>query len=239
MNICATDNSPDSFLNDLASDLASDSSSDLASPKTSEMEPCESGEWMTDEALVERAQKNDFSALRELFDRHEERLFRLAMRFVRDENDAREILQDVFITAWRKLPGFEGRSKIGSWLYRVTANASLMFLRARSRRPTFKFSNVSSEDIASEAANSNHEFGFSWPPRPDEHLASGELRREIQNAVENLPDMLRQVFLAREIEGHSTLQTARSLGVTEQAIKTRLHRARAVLRQNIGGYLAT
>jgi len=160
------------------------------------------------------------------------------MRFVHDENDAREILQDVFVTAWRKLPGFEGRSQIGSWLYRVTANASLMFLRARSRRPTFTFSNILPEEIAAEAANSNHESCLSGPPRPDEHLAFGELRREIQNAVEKLPAMLRQVFLAREIEGHSTSQAARSLGVSEQAIKTRLHRARAVLRENIGDYLA-
>jgi RNA polymerase sigma-70 factor (ECF subfamily) len=195
-------------------------------------------EWLTDEDLVVRAQKGDLMALKELLDRHESRLFRLAMRFVHDENDAREILQDVLVTAWRRLPGFEGRSQIGSWLYRVTANASLMFLRARSRRLTFTFSNILPDEIAGEAANSNHESRFSAPPRPDEHLAFGELRREIQNAVEKLPDMLRQVFLAREIEGHSTSQAAQSLGVSEQAIKTRLHRARAVLRENLGDYLA-
>jgi RNA polymerase sigma-70 factor (ECF subfamily) len=160
------------------------------------------------------------------------------MRFVHDEYDAREILQDVFVTVWRKLPGFEGRSQIGSWLYRVTANASLMFLRARSRRPTFISSPILLEEIDAEAANSNHESLLSGPPRPDEHLAFGELRKEIQNAVEKLPDMLRQVFLAREIEGHSTSQAAQSLGVSEQAIKTRLYRARAVLRENIGDYLA-
>jgi RNA polymerase sigma-70 factor (ECF subfamily) len=226
MNICTTD------------DTLQSSSTDLASPETAESKPLGERERMTDEDLVARAQKSDLTALGELFDRHETRLFRLAMRFVRDESDAREILQDVFITAWKKLPGFEGRAQIGSWLYRVTANASLMFLRARNRRPTVTFSNILPEGMAADAANSNHELGFNGPPRPDEHLAFGELRQEIQNAVEKLPETLRRVFLAREIEGHSTLQAAQSLGVSEQAIKTRLHRARAALRENIGGYLA-
>jgi RNA polymerase sigma-70 factor (ECF subfamily) len=226
MNIYAMDPAPHSF------------STNPSSHDTAAMEALGEREWLTDEDLVARAQKSDLTALKGLLERHEARLFRLAMRFVHDENDAREILQDVFVTAWRKLPGFEGRSQIGSWLYRVTANASLMFLRARSRRPTFTFSTILPEEIAAEAANSNHESCLSGPPRPDEHLAFGELRREIQNAVEKLPAMLRQVFLAREIEGHSTSQAARSLGVSEQAIKTRLHRARAVLRENIGGYLA-
>ena len=238
MNTCATGNLPHSFSSDFSSDLSSELSSDLSSPETPEAEPRDSGEWRTDEDLVARAQKSDSNALKELLDRHGERLFRLAMRFVRDEADAREILQDVFVTAWRKLPGFEGRAQIGSWLYRVTANASLMFLRARSRRSAFKLRLAVADELAAEAADSNHDLGFSGPRRPDEHLDSWELQREIQNAVEKLPDLLRQVFLAREIDGHSTLQTARSLGVSEQAIKTRLHRARAVLRENIGGYLA-
>ena len=211
---------------------------DLSSPGMPEVEPRDEAGWMTDEDLVARAQAGDMAALKELLLRHEARLFRLAIRFVRDENDAREILQDVFVTAWRKLPGFEGRCQIGSWLYRVTANASLMFLRARSRRPMFAFSKILPEDMACEIANSNHDLGFSGPPRPDEHLAFGELQREIENAVEKLPAMLRQVFLVREIEGHSTSQAAQSLWVSEQAIKTRLHRARAVLRENIGDYLA-
>jgi RNA polymerase sigma-70 factor (ECF subfamily) len=223
MNINATDNAPHSF------------STNLSSHETVAAEALGEREWVTDDDLVARAQKSDSMALKELLDRHEARLFRLAMRFVHDENDAREILQDVFVTAWRKLPGFEGRSQIGSWLYRVTANASLMFLRARCRRPTLTFSNILP---AAEAANSNHESRFSEPPRPDEHLAFGELRREIENAVEKLPDMLRQVFLARAIEGHSTSQAAQSLGVSEQAIKTRLYRARAALREDIGDYLA-
>ena len=226
MNIYATDHAPHSF------------SANLSSHESAAAKALGEHEWLTDEDLVVRAQKSDLVALKQLLDRHEARLFRLAMRFVRDENDAREILQDVFVTAWRKLPGFEGRAQIGSWLYRVTANASLMFLRARSRRPTFTFSNILPEEIAAEAANSNHESCPSGPSGPDEHLAFWELRREIENAVEKLPAMLRQVFLAREIEGHSTSQAARSLGVSEQAIKTRLHRARAVLRENIGDYLA-
>jgi RNA polymerase sigma-70 factor (ECF subfamily) len=194
-------------------------------------------ESRTDEILVERARASDMVALRELLDRYENRLFQLAMRYVRDESDAQEILQDVFVTTWRKLSGFEGRAQIGSWLYRVTVNTSLMFLRSRKRRPKEQLITGCDDALAFEAANTNHDPGYGQQPNPLECLVSLELHREIQNAINRLPPRLRRVFLVRQIEGYSTQQAATSLGLSQQVIKTRLHRARAAIREEISGYL--
>ena len=90
---------------------------------------------VADEVLVERARAKDEAAFEELVNRYENKLYRLAMRFVRNETDAQEILQDAFLSAWRNLPSFEGRAQFGSWMYRVTVNAALMLLRSRNRHP--------------------------------------------------------------------------------------------------------
>ncbi len=189
---------------------------------------------LSDEALVDRARGKDVAAFEELLGRYEEKLYRLAMRFVRNENDAQEILQDVFLSAWRNLAGFEGRAQVGSWLYRVTVNASLMFLRSRNRHPEIAVEDV--EPSVLHVSEHAHHRGSDWSQQPDEKLQSEELKRHIQQSVDNLPDGLRTVFLVRDVEGLSTEETAELLGLSLPAVKTRLHRARLALREAIGRY---
>ena len=193
---------------------------------------------LTDEVLVGRARSKDVAAFEELLGRHEDKLYRLAMRFVRNENDAQEILQDVFLSAWRNLPGFEGRAQFGSWMYRVTVNAALMFLRARNRHPEVMLDDIEPGALHKAAEQSVHGSSEDWSQRPDEQLQSEELRRHIQTAVDALPDGLRTVFLVRDVEGLSTEETAEMLGLSLPAVKTRLHRARLALREAIGQYFA-
>jgi len=193
---------------------------------------------LTDEALVARARSKDVAAFEELLGRYEDKLYRLAMRFVRNENDAQEILQDVFLSAWRNLPGFEGRAQFGSWMYRVTVNAALMFLRARNRHPEVMLDDVEPGVLNQAAERSVHGSSEDWSQRPDEQLQSEELRRHIQRAVDALPDGLRTVFLVRDVEGLSTEETAELLELSLPAVKTRLHRARLALREAIGHYFA-
>jgi len=194
---------------------------------------------LADETLVARAQGKDVAAFEELLGRYEEKLYRLAMRFVRNDSDAQEILQEVFLSAWRKLPGFEGRAQFGSWMYRVTVNAALMFLRSRSRRPEVMLDDMEPGVLNKTAEASVHGYNKEdWSRRPDEQLQSEELRRHIQNAVDALPDGLRTVFLVRDVEGLSTEETAELLGLSLPAVKTRLHRARLALRETIGRYFA-
>ena len=193
---------------------------------------------LTDEVLVARARSKDVVAFEELLSRYEDKLYRLAMRFVRNENDAQEILQDVFLSAWRNLPGFEGRAQFGSWMYRVTVNAALMFLRARNRHPEVMLDDVEPGILSKAAGDSVHGSSEDWSQRPDEQLQSEELRRHIQAAVDALPDGLRTVFLVRDVEGLSTEETAELLELSLPAVKTRLHRARLALREAIGHYFA-
>ena len=193
---------------------------------------------LTDEVLVTRARSKDVAAFEELLGRYENKLYRLAMRFVRNENDAQEILQDVFLSAWRNLPGFEGRAQFGSWMYRVTVNAALMFLRARNRHPEVMLDDVEPAVLRGASEESVHGSSEDWSQRPDEQLQSEELRRHIQAAVDALPDGLRTVFLVRDVEGLSTEETAELLDLSLPAVKTRLHRARLALREVIGRYFA-
>jgi RNA polymerase sigma-70 factor (ECF subfamily) len=188
----------------------------------------------TDEALIARARARDFAAFEELLDRYEDKIFRLAFRFVRNETEAKEILQDTFLTIWRKLDTFKGDSQFSSWLYRVATNAALMRLRAQRRHPE-----VSTEELPIGYLDNYGQIppsGENWAKRPDDDLQSQELRRHIQEAVDALPEIYRTVFLIRDIEGLSTEETAEVLGISVPTVKTRLHRARIALRDAIGRY---
>jgi RNA polymerase sigma-70 factor (ECF subfamily) len=195
---------------------------------------------VSDEILVERARAKDEVAFEELIGRYEDKLYRLAMRFVRNETDAQEILQDAFLSAWRNLPTFEGRAQFGSWMYRVTVNAALMLLRSRNRHPEVAVDDVEPSALNEAASEGGQMMRSSsdWSQRPDEQLQSEELRKHIQTSVDALPDGLRTVFLLRDVEEMSTEDTAEMLDLSVPAVKTRLHRARLALREAIGRYFA-
>jgi len=195
-------------------------------------------EVASDEELVAWAREGDETALEEILGRHQGKLLALAKRIVPNDHDAQEVLQDVFLTTWRKLPGFEGRAQIGTWLHRVTVNAALMFLRARSRRCLPVFAGGQAPNNWDTAGSTPAAARSSAPRTPDDHLQSAELQWEIARAVDELPARLRSVFFARLVEGRSTRQTAQVLGVSPLVVRTRLHRARLLLRANIAGYRA-
>jgi RNA polymerase sigma-70 factor, ECF subfamily len=188
----------------------------------------------TDEELVARARAKDFAAFEQLLDRYEDKIFRLAYRFVRNETEAKEILQDTFLSIWRKLDTFKGDSQFSSWLYRVAANAALMRLRAQKRHPE-----VSTEELPVDFLDNYGHLpatGENWAKRPDDELQSEELRAHIQAAVDQLPEIYRTVFLIRDVEGLSTEETAEVLQISIPTVKTRLHRARLALRETISKY---
>jgi RNA polymerase sigma-70 factor (ECF subfamily) len=193
---------------------------------------------LSDEALVSDARTGDVAAFEELVGRYEEKLYRLAMRMVRNENDAKEILQEAFLLAWRKLPGFEGRAQFSSWMYRVTVNSSLMFLRSRNRHPEVMLDDVEPDALSKAAEHFEQGTAVDWSQQPEEKLQSKEMRRHIQQAVDALPNGLRTVFLVRDVEGLSTEETAELFSLSLPAVKTRLHRARLALREAIGHYFS-
>jgi RNA polymerase sigma-70 factor (ECF subfamily) len=189
---------------------------------------------VTDEALVARARGGDFHAFEELVDRYEDKIFRLAYRFVRNETEAKEILQDTFLSVWRKLDTFKGDAQFGCWHYRVATNAARMRLRAQRRHPE-----GSTEELPDDYLDNYGQlpqWGENWAKRPDDELQSEELRRRIQQAVDELPDIYRTVFIVRDVEGLSTEETAEVLQISVPTVKTRLHRARLALRNAISHY---
>jgi RNA polymerase sigma-70 factor (ECF subfamily) len=192
----------------------------------------------SDDELVARARGGDVAAFEELLGRHEEKIYRLAMRFTRNETDAAEILQETFLSAWRNLDKFEGKAQFGSWLYRVAVNAALMLLRSQKRHPQVAVEDVTPEALGEAARDAGPGLGAGtdWSRRPDDQFQSEELRHQIQVAVDQLPESQRSVFLMRDVDGLSTEETAELLGVSIPTVKTRLHRARLTLREAITRY---
>jgi RNA polymerase sigma-70 factor, ECF subfamily len=189
---------------------------------------------VTDEELVTRARAKDFAAFEQLVGRYGDKVYRLAFRFVRNETEAKEIVQDTFLSVWRKLDTFKGDSQFGSWVYRVAANAALMRLRSQRRHPE-----ISTEELPVDFLDTYGQVpapGDNWARRPDDELQSEELRRRIQAAVDDLPEIYKTVFLIRDVEGLSTEETAEVLSISVPTVKTRLHRARLALREAISRY---
>jgi RNA polymerase sigma-70 factor (ECF subfamily) len=189
--------------------------------------------------LLKRARGDDVGAFEELVIRTEYKLYRLAMRYVENESDAQEILQNAFLSAWKSLPTFEGRSQFGSWMHRITVNASLMFLRSRNYHNEVALNDVAPMELnnAINQAALKRSAREHWPYRPDEEYQSLELRQVIEIATNSLPENLKTIFLLRDVWQFSTVDTADKLGISLPAAKTRLHRARRALRESLDNYV--
>jgi RNA polymerase sigma-70 factor (ECF subfamily) len=158
-------------------------------------------------------------------------VYRLAIKMVENPQDAEDVLQETFMKAYRGLPRFDGRSSLSTWLYRIATNESLMLLRRRKQETV-------SIDQPNETEDAEHEPMqiVDFCCMPEEELLSAEARTYMDRAVETLPLSLRSVFVLRDIEGLSTLETAEALDLSEMAVKTRLSRARMRLRDLLSEY---
>ena len=193
---------------------------------------------LSDDALVARAKEKDFEAFETLVERYQDKVYRLAFRFMRNETEAKEIVQETLLSVWRKLDGFKGDSQFSSWLYRVTANAALMRLRTQRRHPEVSTEELDPSflDRGGPAYGQVTSPGDNWARRPDDELQSEELRTQLQRAIDDLPEIYRTVFLIRDVDGFSTEETAEALDISVPTVKTRLHRARVALREAIAKY---
>lgn len=193
---------------------------------------------VSDDALVTRAKQKDFEAFETLVERYQDKVYRLAFRFMRNETEAKEIVQETLLSVWRKLDGFKGDSQFSSWLYRVTANAALMRLRTQRRHPEVSTEELDPSflDRGGPAYGQVTSPGENWARRPDDELQSEELRAQLQRAIDALPEIYRTVFLIRDVDGFSTEETAEALDISVPTVKTRLHRARVALREAIAKY---
>jgi RNA polymerase sigma-70 factor (ECF subfamily) len=194
----------------------------------------EEPDWATvsDDVLVEHARNGDVAAFDSLLARHRPMLARVCAGMVRDQEAVAEVLQEVYLCSWQNLSKFEGRSQVSSWLYRIAANACLMFLRRRKRLLEVALDDEARLDRPDATAYCGIVRGASLPG-PDQLVESKELRQSIEEALDTLPPHLRRAFLLRYIDGLSDLESARVLGTTVSTVKTRLYRARITLRANL------
>jgi len=181
--------------------------------------------------LVAALKAGDQSAYAELVERHSPTIYNLALRMMNDREEAEEVLQETFLSAFRAVGRFEGRSQLSTWLYRIAYNAALMRLRKRPL-PTTSID----EPIQNDEGDQIPRQLVDWTGRPDEILLTGELRSMLDSAAAALPETLRSVFTLRDIEGLSTAEAAEVLGLTETNVKVRLHRARLALRERLTNY---
>jgi RNA polymerase sigma-70 factor (ECF subfamily) len=183
--------------------------------------------------FLKRLQTGDPLAFAQLVEENQGQVYNLALRMLGDPQEAEDVLQETFLSAYKALPGFEGRSSLSTWLYRIASNASLMRLR-RKQPDTISVD----EPLTLDAGNSLPRQLVDWSNLPEEELLSSESRQAMDEAVSELPEPLRIVFILRDLQGLSTAETGEVLGLSEGAVKTRLHRARLWLRERLSTYFA-
>lgn len=180
--------------------------------------------------LVAAAKSGDEAAFEELVNRYERKIFRLTMNITRNHEDAEDAMQDAFMKAYSHLGSFQEDSRFYTWLVRIAANEALM--RLRKRRPN-QFS--IDEPIESEDDVIPQEIE-DWGPSPEQRYAQEEMRGILNGVIEQLQPDFRVVFVLRDVEGLSTEETAKVVGISEAAVKSRLLRGRLKLRQKLDRY---
>jgi RNA polymerase sigma-70 factor (ECF subfamily) len=185
-----------------------------------------------EEQLLEALRSGEPDACTCLVKRFAPLIYKHALRMLNDPDEAEGILQQTFIKACEKITTFEGRSGLGTWLYRIATNEALMKLRQqKSNRVQIDkvVETMHSEDVPQNMQN--------WSRAPSDAALDTELREQLETALTHLPEGLRLVFVLREMQGMNTEETARTLGLSESAVKVRLHRARLRLRELLADYM--
>jgi len=179
--------------------------------------------------LVKHAQRGDFAAFESLVARYERRLFSLAIRIVRLQHDAEEVVQQTFLSVVENIKSFRGESLFSTWIMRIAMNHALLLLRRRKKQKTVPLGSKGNDDRYEDVPRP--EFIAQWRETPAEIASRRETRKILEDALDDLDEKYRLVFLLRDIEGLSTAETAEALGISPANVKIRLLRARLRLRE--------
>lgn len=178
--------------------------------------------------LVRRASARDGDAFRTIMKTHNQRLYRLARGVVRNNSEAEDIVQEAYVNAFAHLESFRGDSSLSTWLSRIVINEALGRLRKKRRAPDL----AQSGDFSAEAQIIQFPRNTATSD-PEQTMAQRQILQLVERATDNLPDVYRTVFVARVIEGLSIDETSQLLGIRPETVKTRLHRARALVRKEL------
>jgi RNA polymerase sigma-70 factor (ECF subfamily) len=172
--------------------------------------------------LARRCGQGDMAAFEELYRTHAARLYSLVLRMIGSPQDAEDLLQDVFLHAYRKLGGFRGESSLGTWLYRLAVNQCLDFLRGRQTK-------------MARVTGSYDDSGMSEPAAPAPVVPNAISRVDLERAIARLPDGCRTAFVLHDVEGFAHHEVGDMLGVSEGTSKSQVHKARLKLRALLSG----
>ncbi|PKN99971.1 MAG: RNA polymerase subunit sigma-24 [Chloroflexi bacterium HGW-Chloroflexi-4] len=184
--------------------------------------------------FIEALIHGDRQAFAKLVDETSTQIYRTARQILGDEQDAEDVLQETYMKALKALPTFEGRSSVSTWLHRIAVNEALMLIRKR-KAPMVSVDDNQPFD-SDEESNGMEIVDFCC--LPEKELLSAESRKFMDQAIQRLPETLKTVFVLRDLEGLSILETAELMQITENNVKTRLLRARLRLRQELATYYA-
>jgi RNA polymerase sigma-70 factor, ECF subfamily len=191
-----------------------------------------------DRQLITRLQSGDDAAVHELAERYSPRIFQLAMRHVKNREDAEEITQDVLMKVYRKIGAFRGDSALSSWIYRITFNTSMSRLRTdrAGRAAEHERERLLAAEESGDIAPRTLRQPADWSSLPDEELLRVQLRAAVQNAIQELPEIYRAPVVLRDIQGLTTEEASSRLRVKDQTLKSRLHRGRLMLRDKLRAF---
>jgi RNA polymerase sigma-70 factor, ECF subfamily len=187
----------------------------------------------SDLPLVEASKRGDTCAFEELVKRYDRRLLRIALNVTHNRDDAEDAVQDAFLKAYRNLDKFRAGAKFSTWLFRIAVNESLMKLRKQrgAQEHTVNIESESDHDLRPAESNL-----ADWSPDPEALYGASEFRQILTLSLQKLSPALRVVFVLRDIEEHSILETSDFLNISENAVKSRLSRARRELREELSKY---
>ena len=180
--------------------------------------------------IREETGKQDSYDISTIFDQYKKKMFGLALSITRNVDDAQDVMQNAFIKIMKNIKRFEKRSRISTWIYRITYNEGLMMIRKKRRN--FKLANTA----GSYPKESVSGLFVNWPKLPDEALLEGEFKQRVEGIIERMPIQYRMVLLLHRVEGLSVKETACVLSLKEGSVKTRLHRSYMMLREGVRAY---
>lgn len=181
---------------------------------------------------LKKLQTGDPEELTKMVQQYSDPIYRVALRMLNNQSEAEDVLQETFIKALRSLEKFEGRSTLSTWLYRIAVNESLMMIRKQKPEVSVVFDEPGDEENEGISVSQI----VDWCCLPESEFLTHETRSVLNDAIQNLPENLRTVFILRDIEGLSIIETAQALELTETNVKTRLLRARMKLREELSVY---
>ena len=183
---------------------------------------------IADTELVQRAIARDEAAIRSIMQANNRRLYRLARGILRNDSEAEDVVQETYVRALTHLEDFRGDSSLATWLSRIAMNEALG--RLRRQRPGVELSSLPPGTLEAQIIQFPNS---ATSEDPEKTMAQREIQRVVEHAIDELPDNFRIVFITRVIEGMNVEETAEILGLKPETVKTRLHRARSMLRENV------